>query len=135
MALASCEHRTDPSEQPAFLYSDEFYGCDYVSDPTCKPRQPTHVERQQIQAAIDGMSCGQIQSYLNQQLIGNEIQVYEGDDGNWGDAHANGDIHVWIGNFSDPAFLFQTLAHEGAHLTYGADEFQADAWMDLCATA
>jgi len=138
-ALGGCGTDLGPANdqpEPSFLKSAEFYGCDLVSDPTCKPRMPTAAELKAIVGAIDAMTCSNIQATLMEYVERSDIKVYDTDDGNWGDNHSSlNEIHIWAGSFNTPGMVGETLAHEGAHITFDTNSELLASMMEVqCGT-
>ena len=115
---------------PQWVKSAEFYGCDWVNDPTCKPRFPTAQEMQAIQSAIAKVTCTDLRYWLEANV--SNITVYSGYNGEWGDYHfGSGSVHLWDRTFAYAGELVKTLIHEASHALY-TSELAAQAAETRC---
>jgi len=97
---------------------------------------PTAAELKAIVGAIDAMTCSNIQAMLMEYVERSDIKVSDTDDGNWGDNHSSlNEIHIWSGSFNTPGMVGETLAHEGAHLTFDTNSELLASMMEVqCGT-
>lgn len=119
MGLGACTDSTVsmPSSAP-IKYIAEAAHCDWT-DPDCIVRPPNDVERQRIQEEIDRITgfsddCQTMRALLQAKLAGGDLQLYDRPNGEAGDWHGTGDIHIstvdgWTTSVDE------TLRHEAWH--------------------